>query len=113
PLIHESDDPAGLIAVDGDQKSVPVVASPEATTGFSIHMVDELGLTSKDPTVYRIDLLFDQAPTVRVTHPLRREELVTQKATLIVGFDAADDFALGAARLRYHIRMPEEQRQDI
>lgn len=112
-LEHDSSDPTMLIAVDGDQRSIPLPKFPHRTTGFSIHLTDELGLTSKDPTVYRIDLIPDRAPTVRITHPLRREELVTSAATLVVGFDAADDFALGQARIRYRMNLPEDERSDF
>lgn len=108
-LIPEADDPTLLIAVDGNQKHIPVPKYPQPTRGFSIHLTDALGLTSQDPTVYRLDLQPDRTPTVRVTHPLRREILVTSAATVAIGFDAADDFALGAARIRYRIRMSDVQ----
>lgn len=111
-LVPEEGDPTRLIAVDGDQRAIPVPKHPQPTRGFSIHLTDELGLTSKDPTVYRLDLQPDRVPIVRVTYPPRRETLVTSAATAIIGFDASDDFALAAARIRYRVRLLDVQVSD-
>jgi hypothetical protein len=51
--------------------------------------------------IYRIEIVPDQPPTVRVLWPARREELVTAKATLLVVFEAKDDFGIGNVRLHY------------
>jgi hypothetical protein len=99
PLAADGD---RLLAMEGDAKGLGV-ALPAGTSGFSVHLVDGHGIWSKDPVVYRIDLLPDKPPSVRVTFPERKEELVTQIATIIVGFDAADDFALGKATLKYKV----------
>jgi hypothetical protein len=80
---------------------VPVPAA--GLTGFSIHLLDRDGLTSRNPAVYRVDIVPDRIPAVRVTYPDRKEELVTPLARIIVGFEASDDYAVGAARLRYRI----------
>jgi hypothetical protein len=69
--------------------------------GFSIHLVDEQGVESKDSAVYRIDVVLDRAPAVRVLYPERKEELVTQQAALLVAFEAIDDFAIGKVALRF------------
>jgi hypothetical protein len=85
---------------------VPV---PAKTSGFSILMRDANGLKSRDPAVYRIDLVADKDPTVRVNFPERKEELVTRVATLDVGFDAADDFGIARLALKYKIEDGPEQ----
>ncbi len=85
----------------------PGMRLPAGTRGFSIHLVDEHGLQSKDPAVYRVDLVPDRAPTVRVTHPEKKEELFTRSASIIVGFDAADDFSLGQVMLKYRL-LPQD-----
>jgi hypothetical protein len=77
-------------------------------TGFSIYLTDEKGVQSKDPAVYQIDLLPDRAPSARITYPERKEELVTQLATLLVGFEANDDFGIGKVFLRYKISTLDE-----
>jgi hypothetical protein len=70
-------------------------------TGFQIQMLDADGMESRDSAVYRVDVLPDKAPTVRITHPDRKEELVTRQATLLLGFDATDDFEIAKVRLRF------------
>jgi hypothetical protein len=76
--------------------------------GFSIEMIDTNGMESRDPAVYRIDVVPDRAPKVRVVYPDRREELVTRQAIQPIGFEATDDFQLALARLRYRVGESEE-----
>jgi len=45
----------------------------------------------------------DKAPVVRLTYPERQEELITRRATMIVGFEVVDDFAIARVRLRYKV----------
>ena len=79
------------------------VPMPPKTSGFSIWLNDTNGLKSRDPAVYRVDLVPDKDPTVRINYPERKEELVTRIATLEIGFDAADDFGLANLYLKYKI----------
>src|SRR5262249_52402858 len=74
--------------------------------GFSVQMLDKEGMESRDAAVYRIDLVPDKAPVVRITYPDRKEELITRQAAMIVGIDALDDFEISKARLRYKIIAP-------
>jgi hypothetical protein len=99
-LVVDAKDPRQLSA------EVPV---PPKTSGFSIQMRDVNGLKSRDPAVYRIDLVADKEPTVRVNVPERKEELVTRVALLDVGFDAADDFGIAKLALKYKIDDGPEQ----
>ncbi len=70
-------------------------------TGFSIHLVDTAGIESGESATYRIDVVPDQEPTVRMTYPTRREELATPAATVRIAFEAKDDFGLSKATLHY------------
>lgn len=70
-------------------------------TGFSISMLDTEGMESKDSAVYHLEIIPDKAPTVRITYPDRKEELVTRDATLLLAFHARDDFRVAKARIRY------------
>jgi hypothetical protein len=79
------------------------VVPPKGLNGFSIQMLDTENMESRDTAVYRIDVIPDKAPVVKITYPLRKEELITRHATMIVGIDALDDFAISKARLRYKI----------
>lgn len=97
-LRRDTSDPKVLYASDGSQNSIPV---PEKTTGMSVYLVDELGLESKDPAVYRIEVIPDAAPQVHITYPEVREELVTERAKATVGFEMSDDFGITKARIRY------------
>lgn len=72
-------------------------------TGFTIQMLDSDNMESHDAAVYRVDVLPDKVPTVRITYPDRKEELVTSIATMIVGIEAADDFQISKMRLHYKV----------
>jgi len=75
-------------------------------TGFSIQMLDTEEMESKDSAVYRVDLVPDKAPVVRITYPDRKEELITRQATMLVGIDAVDDFEIARIRLKYKVATP-------
>lgn len=74
---------------------------PRGLTGFSVQLTDTEGMASKDAAVYRVDIIPDKPPVVRLTHPDRKEELVTQRAMVVVGLEATDDFQVGKLRLKY------------
>lgn len=76
-------------------------------SGFWVWMQDTEGMDSRDPAVYRIEVLPDRPPTVRLTYPERKEELYTRQARVLIGFEASDDFALAKVRLCYTIDTPE------
>ena len=81
---------------------------PKGLTGFSIEMLDTSDMQSRDSAVYRIDVVPDRAPKVRIVYPDRREELVTRQAVQPIGFEATDDFRIAQARLRYRIGESED-----
>lgn len=72
-------------------------------TGFSIHLTDTHGLQSRDEAIYRIDVLPDRIPVVKITYPDRREELITQKARMLIAFEALDDFGVARVQLKHQI----------
>ena len=79
------------------------IVPAKGLSGFSIQMVDTEGMASSDSAIYRVDVLPDNLPAVRLTSPDRKEELITAQATLMLGFEAADDFAIARVRLRYKV----------
>jgi hypothetical protein len=81
----------------GGQFTVP----PKGLNGFSIYMVDTGGMESRDSAVYRVEIIPDKVPVVRLTYPERKEELVTRQALVIIGMDVSDDFKISKLRLRY------------
>jgi hypothetical protein len=72
-------------------------------TGFQLQMLDLEDMESRDDAIYRVDVVPDKVPVVRLTYPDRKEELLTRHATMIVGFDATDDFEIAKVRLKYKI----------
>ena len=57
--------------------------------------------------VYRIEIVPDQPPAIRVLLPQRREELVTQRATMLLAFEAKDDFGVARVLLHYAVNWHE------
>jgi hypothetical protein len=95
---------------DADSKQLAgEIDLPPGTTGFSIHLTDEHGLRSKDPAVYRVDLLPDKAPTVRMLLPTRKEVLLVREARHRLIFEATDDYAIGKVTLKYKVDDGPEQ----
>jgi hypothetical protein len=80
---------------------------PGGISGLTFRLVDEAGVESKGMAVYRIDIIPDQPPTLQVIWPERREELVTTRATLVVAFEAQDDFGIGRVKLHYAVNWSE------
>ena len=72
-------------------------------TGFQIQMLDTENMESRDSAIYRVDVLPDKVPTVRILKPDRKEELVTRVATMPVQFEARDDFAIARITLHYKV----------
>ena len=73
--------------------------------GVAFHLVDEEGVESKTTTIYRLEVVPDKAPEVRVLWPVRREELVTRGATLLLSFEAKDDYGIAKVRLNYGVNL--------
>lgn len=100
PLTLDINDAAKGRAVEGDQNSILL---PPGTTAFRIELVDENGVTSKNETEYRVDVVPDRAPVLAITSPTERETLVTPKGQIEVGFDVTDDFAIDKLVLKHRL----------
>lgn len=84
------------------------IAIPQkGLTGFAFELIDTQGMRSPEGTVYRIDILPDKAPVVKLTWPERKEELITRMATLVVGLEVSDDFGIQKLDLKYKINTLE------
>jgi hypothetical protein len=81
--------------------------SSQSATGIAFHLVDEEGVESKATTIYRLDVTPDEVPALRILWPQRREELVTRAATLLVSFEAKDDYGIGKIRLHFAVNWSE------
>ncbi len=100
PLIVNGTDTSKLTVQDAGQPGIPL---PTGTTGFSVHLVDEQGVVSKNPAIYPITVVPDNAPKITVSSPKRNEELVTAQATIQIDFDASDDYGVANVNLRYRV----------
>jgi hypothetical protein len=93
PLAVDSKDPAQAVGTI----SIP----PTNLTGFALELLDQQGMASREPAVYHVEALPDKPPAARILAPERKEELVTQAASLLVEFVAEDDFQVARVWLRY------------
>jgi len=75
--------------------------------GMTFQLIDSEGVVSRAMAVHRIDVVPDLPPTVRILAPARREELLTQKATLLLAFEAKDDFGVSKVLLHYAVNWTE------
>ena len=73
---------------------------------FSIHLVDPRGITNRDPIPYRINILQDNKPIIRVFKP---ESIITLGNNQLIQFhlEIEDDYGFNSLQLAYEIRRPE------
>jgi hypothetical protein len=104
-----------VLHLAGVEQDVPMAVNPKnprelsgefkvptkGLNGFSILMTDTDGMESRDSAVYRVDVLPDKVSSVRILYPDRKEELITRQATMLISFEAADDFEISKVRLKY------------
>ena len=95
------------LQVDGTEWTGTARLTAKEIAGLTFQLADSVGVESVAMAVTPVTILPDQPPTISVTWPLRREELVTNRATLLVAFDAKDDFGLGGIRLHYAVNWSE------
>jgi len=96
-------DPANRRAAHGE-----IQIPKEGLTGFSLRLVDDDGIASRETAVYRIDIVPDRPPTIKVTHP-GKEELATAAATEVIAFRAEDDFGVAAVLIHYMVNHAAEK----
>ena len=73
----------------------------QSLSGFSVSLTDSEEMDSKNNAIYKISLLTDLLPEIRITYPKRSEELVTRKATLLIKYEATDRFGVNSINLKY------------
>ena len=73
----------------------------QSLSGFSVSLTDSEEMDSKNSAIYKISLLTDLPPEIRITYPKRSEELVTRKATLLIKYEAIDRFGVNSINLKY------------
>lgn len=102
-----------LDAATGRELTGSFQVSARGLTGFQVHMIDGEGLESRDAAVYRVDIVPDKPPVVRVTSPDRKEELLTRQAALLIGFEATDDFQVAELRLFFKLAADDSPEKSV
>ena len=116
----------GVLRLIGQDEEIPLDVDPdnatkasakftvpnESLTGFTISLNGDEGMQSEDRTVYRVQLLTDNPPQVRITYPRRAEELATRRARFRVSFEATDRFGIRRADVNFK-RGPEAEVETV
>jgi hypothetical protein len=116
----------GVLRLIGQDEEIPLDVDPdnatkasakftvpnESLTGFTISLNGDEGMQSEDRTVYRVQLLTDNPPQVRITYPRRAEELATRRARFRVSFEATDRFGIRRADVNFK-RSPEAEVETV
>jgi hypothetical protein len=90
-------------AKDATRLAGAIEIPAKGVAGMTLHLVDEDGVESRGGAVYPIEVILDQPPTIRILWPDRREELLTREATMLVSFEAKDDYGIAKVRLHYAV----------
>ena len=64
---------------------------------------DEHGFESQEEAFYRIAMMPDKPPVVRVLEPIRKEEKLTQRARLPIMVSVEDDYGVDNLMLMFTI----------
>ena len=106
---------ANIINAEGEAKTVPMAVDGEESSalsatlplrdlniiGFSVKLKDKHGFESRNEALYRITMLQDKPPVVRVLEPVRKETKVTQRARIPIMVSVKDDYGVQELRLMY------------
>ncbi|MCH2065389.1 MAG: hypothetical protein MK194_16890, partial [Roseibacillus sp.] len=104
-LLGEGEQVSLVGKVDSRDPRVAEVAVgvKQGLTGFTVDLLDTEGMDSRDTAVYRVDVLTDEPPKVRLVKPSRQRELVTAQARVLVGYEAEDRFGIERMALSYKV----------
>ena len=80
-----------------------IAIASKDVAGLTIHLVDQDDIESRSPAIYPIEIVEDQPPAIKVVWPERREELLTREATMLIAFEATDDYGVAGVRLHYAV----------
>tara|TARA_B100001094_G_scaffold11999_1_gene10645 strand:+ start:30 stop:1553 length:1524 start_codon:yes stop_codon:yes gene_type:complete len=90
------------ISNEDNKKGEALIKIPSKNlSGFSVSLTDTEEMNSKNAAIYKISLLTDLPPEIRITYPKRSEELVTRKARFLIEYEASDRFGVNSINLKY------------
>lgn len=83
-------------------------------TTYTLHVTDELGLRNQNPIEYRVRVLSDEAPFIRLLSPGEDRDL-DESMRVDLRYSAVDDYGLAPVRLVYEVSRREgrSERQTI
>ena len=105
---HGAGDPIVLTLANPTTASGELPIPATGLDGFSIALVSTDGAPSVDDTLYRIQIVQDQPPVVTLLHPISEHDTITLRATPVIEFEVADDYALTRLELCYQVTTPSE-----
>jgi hypothetical protein len=94
------------LSAGGTQLEADIPVPAKDLTGFSIHLVDESGVSSANETVYPITLVPDNPPVVKIVEPADDQETITLRAKPVIAFQASDDYGLTKLTISYQLIPP-------
>ncbi len=110
---------SATIVLQGTNQTVEATIDPSGThleadvpipakdlTGFSVHLVDQAGVSSANETVYPIVLVPDAPPVIQIVQPASDQETITLRAKPVIIFDATDDFGVTQLSFNYQLIPP-------
>ena len=95
-------EPISVASGGSDKVSAELNLNDLTIAGFSVLLEDEHGFISQDEAFYRIAMMPDKPPVVRVLEP-RKEEKVTQRARLPIMVSVQDDYGVDNLMLMFAI----------
>jgi hypothetical protein len=95
--------PLTVDAKDRSRLAGEITIPATNAAGLTLYFVDEDGIESRAAAIYPLVVLPDEAPTIKITWPDRREELLTREATMLIAFLAQDDYGVARVRLNYAV----------
>jgi hypothetical protein len=102
-----SDSTAIRASVSADTANVVFTIDRERR--FTIVLIDTAGISNANPVMYRAVPLSDSEPTVVLLRPGRDAEL-GERMLVPIHFEAADDFGVARAEIRYRINQDGDQK---
>lgn len=111
---------SGVVHLAGPGGDIPLTVDPatpaqasaaipvRGLSGFSLHVTDVNGISSRETAQYPIEILPDHPPTIQITHP-PAEDAATPAATEFIAFHAEDDFGVSKVFLHYVVNNGPEK----
>ena len=95
--------PISVASGGSDKVSAELDLNDLTIAGFSVLLEDEHGFESQEEAFYRIAMMPDKPPVVRVLEPIRKEEKLTQRARLPIMVSVEDDYGVDNLMLMFTI----------